>query len=136
MAVKALPCAPFATYVGSYSKMILSSTRDSVIAPVSTVAVDFTTSTERMLQTVWAAVATAWRAASDHEPGLVPTISRMMWSPWPPSRLVWARADAQAIGGKPRVSVKTRGSGRWRAAKAAVRPTIWGRRFGLGTSPD
>jgi hypothetical protein len=61
--------------------MILSSTRYSVISPFSTVAVDFTTSTERMLRTVWAAVATAWRAASDYERGLVPTISRMMRTP-------------------------------------------------------
>ena len=50
-------------------------------------AVDFTTSIVRMLRTVFDAVATAWRAASDHDRGLVPTISRMMITPTgsPPS---------------------------------------------------
>ena len=44
-------------------------------------AVDFTTSTVWMLRTVLDAVATAWRAASLHDCGLVPTISRMMMTP-------------------------------------------------------
>jgi hypothetical protein len=44
-------------------------------------ALDFTTSTIVMLRTVLDAVATATRAASDHEFGLVPTISRMMMTP-------------------------------------------------------
>jgi hypothetical protein len=34
-----------------------------------------------MLRTVFEAVATAWRAASLHDRGLVPTISRMMITP-------------------------------------------------------
>ena len=46
-----------------------------------TCAVDFTTSTVVMLRTVFEAVATAWRAASLHDRGLVPTISRMMMTP-------------------------------------------------------
>src|SRR6476661_6091172 len=62
----------------SYSKPILRSTRYSTISPSSTTAVDFTTSIVLMLRTVRAAVATAWRAASLHDLGLVPTISRMM----------------------------------------------------------
>src|SRR4029077_15342360 len=71
----------------SYSKPILSSTRYSTISLSSTIALDFTTSTVRMLRTVFEAVATATRAASDHERGLVPTISRMMITPLRPSRM-------------------------------------------------
>jgi hypothetical protein len=48
---------------------------------VSTMALDFTTSTVLMLRTVREAVATAWRAASLHDFGLVPTISLMMITP-------------------------------------------------------
>src|SRR5436190_11165179 len=40
-----------------------------------------------MLRTVFEAVATAWRAASLHERGLVPTISRMMMTPIGPPLL-------------------------------------------------
>src|SRR6185436_3212746 len=65
----------------SYSKPILSSTRYSTISPSSTTADDFTTSTVWMLRTVFDAVATACRAASLHDRGLVPTISRMMITP-------------------------------------------------------
>src|SRR5436190_8130664 len=65
----------------SYSKLILRSIRYSVISPPSTTADDFTTSIVLMLRTVREAVATAWRAASDHDFGLVPTISRMMMTP-------------------------------------------------------
>ena len=53
----------------------------STICPSSIRAVDFTTSIVRMLRTVRDAVATAWRAASLHEFGLVPTISRTMITP-------------------------------------------------------
>jgi hypothetical protein len=59
----------------------LTSTWYSTISPSRTTAVDFTTSTETMLRTVLEAVATAWRAASLQELGLVPTISRMMMTP-------------------------------------------------------
>src|SRR4249919_2150983 len=69
----------------SYSKPILTSTRYSTISPSSTIAHDFTTSTVWMLRTVFDAVATAWRAASLHDRGLVPTISRMMMTPIDPS---------------------------------------------------
>src|SRR5678815_381096 len=62
----------------SYSKPILRSTWYSTISPPSTTADDFTTSIVLMFRTVREAVATAWRAASDHDFGLVPTISRMM----------------------------------------------------------
>ncbi len=65
----------------SYSKPILSSTRYSTISPFSTTAVDSTTSTVLMFRTVRDAVATARRAASLQEVGLVPTISRMMITP-------------------------------------------------------
>src|SRR4051794_24054952 len=65
----------------SYSKPILTSTRYSTISPSRTTAVDFTTSTVCMLRTVFDAVATACRAASLHDLGLVPTISRMMMTP-------------------------------------------------------
>src|ERR671910_2398976 len=65
----------------SYSKPILTSTRYSTISPSVTTALDFTTSTVWMLRTVFDAVATAWRAASLHDRGLVPTISRMMITP-------------------------------------------------------
>ena len=53
----------------------------STISPSSTIAHDLTTSTVWMLRTVFDAVATAWRAASLHERGLVPTMSRMMMTP-------------------------------------------------------
>src|SRR5215213_6048938 len=62
----------------SYSNPILRSTRYSTISPSSTIALDFTTSIVLMFRTVRAAVATAWRAASLQERGLVPTISRTM----------------------------------------------------------
>ena len=65
----------------SYSKPILTSTRYSTISPSSTTALDFTTSTVWMLRTVFEAVATAYAAASLHDCGLVPTISRMMMTP-------------------------------------------------------
>src|SRR5207302_10517446 len=65
----------------SYSNPILRSTRYSTISPSSTIALDFTTSTVLMLRTVRDAVATAWRAASLHDFGLVPTISRTMITP-------------------------------------------------------
>src|SRR2546430_1176212 len=65
----------------SYSKPIFRSTRYSTISPPETSAVDFTTSIVRMFRTVLLAVATACRAASLHERGLVPTISRMMMTP-------------------------------------------------------
>ncbi|HET7691850.1 MAG TPA: hypothetical protein VFM44_02045, partial [Gemmatimonadota bacterium] len=65
----------------SYSKPIFSSTWYSTISPSSIRALDLTTSMVRMLRTVYEAVATAWRAASLHERGLVPTISRMMITP-------------------------------------------------------
>src|SRR4026209_1356689 len=65
----------------SYSKPILSSTWYATISPSWTTAVDFTTSTVWMLRTVFDAVATARRAASLHDLGLVPTISRMMITP-------------------------------------------------------
>lgn len=52
-----------------------------MISPSMIWAVDFTTSIVRMLRTVLDAVATAWRAASLHDTGLVPTISRMMITP-------------------------------------------------------
>src|SRR6478672_13800784 len=68
----------------SYSKPILTSTRYSTISPSATIAVDFTTSTVWMLRTVRDAVATAWRAASLHDRGLVPTISLMMMTPTDP----------------------------------------------------
>src|SRR5690242_20052183 len=70
----------------SYSNPIFSSTRYSTISPSSIRAVDFTTSIVRMLRTVFEAVATAWRAASDHDLGLDPTISRMMITPTAPPR--------------------------------------------------
>ena len=65
----------------SYSNPIFSSTRYSTISPFSTTALDFTTSTVWMFRTVRDAVATACRAASLHDRGLVPTISRMMITP-------------------------------------------------------
>src|SRR3990172_8296026 len=79
--------APNRTYVPSYSKCSLSSTRYSTTSPFSTRAEVLTTSTSRMLRTVRAAVATAMRAASLHDLGLVPTSSRMMTTPisLPPS---------------------------------------------------
>src|SRR5215218_9291517 len=73
----------------SYSNPILSSTWYSTISPSSIFAVDFTTSIVRMLRTVFEAVATAWRAASDHDRGLDPTISRMMITPT--HVLLWLR---------------------------------------------
>jgi hypothetical protein len=42
-----------------------------------------------MLRTVRDAVATAWRAASLHDFGLVPTISRMMMTPATALLLEW-----------------------------------------------
>ena len=51
------------------------------LAVLDDCALDFTTSTVWMLRTVFDAVATAWRAASLHDRGLVPTISRMMMTP-------------------------------------------------------
>ncbi len=70
-----------AGYQPSYSKPILSWTSYWTISPSSIWAVDFTTSMERMLRTVFEAVATAWRAASLQDRGLVPTISLMMITP-------------------------------------------------------
>src|SRR5437870_11249566 len=70
-----------ARYQPSYSNPIFRSTRYSTISLSVTCAVDFTTSTVVMLRTVFEAVATAWRAASLHDRGLVPTISRMMMTP-------------------------------------------------------
>ena len=55
---------------------------------------DFTTSTVWMLRTVFDAVATAWRAASLHDRGLVPTISRMMMTPIGHLLLVRARRSS------------------------------------------
>src|SRR3954454_11187698 len=80
----------------SYSKPILTSTRYSTISPSSTVAHDFTTSTVWMFLTVFDAVVTAWRAASLHERGLVPTISRMMMTPiGPPPRTAGPHDDTR-----------------------------------------
>src|SRR5450756_2178096 len=80
-----MPGSPFGrgaeAHAPSYSKPILRSTRYSTISPFSTPAVDLTTSIVRMFRTVRDAVATACRAASLHEVGLVPTISRMMITP-------------------------------------------------------
>src|SRR5450756_33321 len=80
-----MPGSPFGrgaeAHAPSYSKPILRSTRYSTISPFSTPAVDLTTSIVRMFRTVRDAVATACRAASLHDFGLVPTISRMMITP-------------------------------------------------------